>query len=183
MKYGIPISPLTINYILMCLKLMTFYSLGNSNSLASIDISNSYIGVNEYNMVIVGILTFLANWSGSIWWVLAGNLIKLEIIELRINKICSERRIQAIENYAVGNYHENNNISGGSRVIGVSIFVENNPTSSTSSTYSTTIFSLLYSNPKEDDDLVDMPILSQTTTTKFNKIDWWWNNMVDMWKC
>ncbi|RHZ52439.1 hypothetical protein Glove_461g70 [Diversispora epigaea] len=178
MKYGISISPLTINYILMCLKLMTFFSLGNSNSLASIDISNSYIGINEYNVIIVGMLTFLANWSGSIWWVLAGNLIKLEIIELRINKICLERRIQVIENYAVESYHKSNNISGGSSVSGISsgsninisngsssismnnafeeVFVENNSTSLIGSTYSTTIFSLLYSDPKEDDNLVDM---------------------------
>ncbi|CAG8491105.1 2409_t:CDS:10 [Acaulospora morrowiae] len=79
MKYGIQISPLTFNYILLCLKFMSFFSLGNSNSIASIDISNAYIGVDRYSVAIVGTLTFFANWAGSIWWVLAGNLIRCEI--------------------------------------------------------------------------------------------------------
>ncbi|CAG8654290.1 23476_t:CDS:2, partial [Gigaspora rosea] len=41
-------------------------------------------GVTKYNPSWVGILTFLANWAGPIWWVFAGNLLRFEIVERRV---------------------------------------------------------------------------------------------------
>ncbi|CAG8674729.1 1537_t:CDS:2, partial [Dentiscutata heterogama] len=82
--YGIEISPITFNFILICLKFVSFFAFGNSNSLATTDISNSYIGVTKYNPLWVGMLTFLANWAGPIWWVFAGNLLRFEIVERRV---------------------------------------------------------------------------------------------------
>lgn len=45
---------------------------GHSNSIASVDLSNAYIGVKEYDTVLIGALTFCSNWSASIWWSIAG---------------------------------------------------------------------------------------------------------------
>ncbi|CAG8638258.1 35525_t:CDS:2, partial [Racocetra persica] len=83
-SYGIEISPITLNFILICLKFVSFFAFGNSNSLATTDISNSYIGITVYDPLWVGTLTFLANWTGPIWWVFAGNLLRFEIVERRV---------------------------------------------------------------------------------------------------
>lgn len=53
------------------LQYTSFFALGGSNSIASVDLSNAYNGVGSYNVVVVGILTFLSNWAGPIWWVSA----------------------------------------------------------------------------------------------------------------
>ncbi|KAH8733139.1 alkaline-phosphatase-like protein, partial [Phaeosphaeriaceae sp. PMI808] len=52
-----------------------FFALGNSNSISSIDLSNSYNGISGYNVVAVGLLVFLSNWAGPIYWSLAGVLL------------------------------------------------------------------------------------------------------------
>lgn len=53
---------------LLIFKQMAFFAMGNSNSLASIDLSNAYNGVSSYNIPIVGALTFLSNWAGPLYW-------------------------------------------------------------------------------------------------------------------
>ncbi|KAG0026490.1 major facilitator super transporter protein [Podila clonocystis] len=49
----------------------SFFLLGNSNSIASIDISNAYVGIQAYDIFLTGVLTFVSNWAGPIWWTLA----------------------------------------------------------------------------------------------------------------
>ena len=49
----------------------SFFALGGSNSIASVDLSNAYNGVSSYNVIMVGLLTFVSNWAGPIWWVSA----------------------------------------------------------------------------------------------------------------
>ncbi|KAK3062454.1 hypothetical protein LTS18_004029, partial [Coniosporium uncinatum] len=49
-----------------------FFALGNSNAISSIDLSNAYNGVSSYNAVAVGILVFVGNWAGPLWWSFAG---------------------------------------------------------------------------------------------------------------
>lgn len=51
--------------------LSSFFLLGNSNSIASIDISNAYVGIQAYDIFLTGVLTFVSNWAGPIWWSLA----------------------------------------------------------------------------------------------------------------
>ncbi|ODH13654.1 hypothetical protein ACO22_07044 [Paracoccidioides brasiliensis] len=55
----------------LILQYASFFALGGSNSIASIDLSNAYNGISDYNVFLVGILTFVSNWSGPIWWVFA----------------------------------------------------------------------------------------------------------------
>jgi ethanolaminephosphotransferase len=45
-----------------------FFCFGGSNSISSIDLSNAYNGITEYNVAKVGVLLFSANWTGAIWW-------------------------------------------------------------------------------------------------------------------
>ncbi|KAF9935119.1 major facilitator super transporter protein [Linnemannia zychae] len=51
--------------------LSSFFLLGNSNSIASIDISNAYVGIQSYDIFLTGVLTFVSNWAGPLWWCMA----------------------------------------------------------------------------------------------------------------
>ncbi|GJJ70235.1 ethanolamine phosphate transferase 2 subunit G [Entomortierella parvispora] len=57
--------------------LTSFFVLGNSNSIASIDISNAYVGIQAYDIGLTGLLTFLSNWAAPIWWTIAGTAVIL----------------------------------------------------------------------------------------------------------
>jgi ethanolaminephosphotransferase len=54
---------------------VSFFCMGGSNSISSIDLSNAYNGVADYNIVAVGVLLFASNWTGPIWWCSAANLL------------------------------------------------------------------------------------------------------------
>ena len=56
----------------------SFFAFGGSNAISSIDLSNAYNGVSGYSVVAVGILTFIGNWAGPIWWVSATIILLLE---------------------------------------------------------------------------------------------------------
>ena len=59
------------NYFAMLtlvLQNMSFFQFGSTNSLASVDLTNSFNGLTEYNVILSGILTFIANWSSPIFW-------------------------------------------------------------------------------------------------------------------
>jgi ethanolaminephosphotransferase len=45
-----------------------FFCMGGSNSISSIDLSNAYNGVADYNIGAVGVLLFASNWTAAIWW-------------------------------------------------------------------------------------------------------------------
>ena len=47
---------------------VAFFAYGGSNAISSVDLSNAYNGVSGYNVMAVGILTFVSNWAGPIWW-------------------------------------------------------------------------------------------------------------------
>lgn len=66
-----------ITIISLLSQYLSFFAFGGSNSIASIDLSNAYNGISGYNVVAVGILTFVSNWAGSIWWTSAANLLLL----------------------------------------------------------------------------------------------------------
>ncbi|KAK2767899.1 major facilitator super transporter protein [Onygenales sp. PD_12] len=53
----------------LILQYATFFALGGSNSIASVDLSSAYNGISGYNVFLVGMLTFIGNWAGPIWWV------------------------------------------------------------------------------------------------------------------
>lgn len=55
----------------LCIQNLSFFSVGNTNLLATVDLSNAYNGVSEYNIVIVTLLTFVSNFSGVLFWLLS----------------------------------------------------------------------------------------------------------------
>ncbi|KAI9672432.1 MAG: major facilitator super transporter protein [Trizodia sp. TS-e1964] len=59
----------------------SFFALGGSNAISSIDLSNAYNGIAGYNAPAVGLLTFVSNWAGPIWWASATNLLLLRLQE------------------------------------------------------------------------------------------------------
>lgn len=68
----------SLSLTLLILTHTSFYNLGGSNSIASVDIGNSYVGVEAFTAA-VGLLTFLANWSGPLWWSVTGSVIFVEL--------------------------------------------------------------------------------------------------------
>ncbi|KAF9892200.1 major facilitator super transporter protein [Aspergillus nanangensis] len=65
---------LTISSLLF--QYMTFFAFGGSNSISSVDLSNAYNGIGSYSVVFVGILTYMSNWAGPIWWVSASHILR-----------------------------------------------------------------------------------------------------------
>jgi ethanolaminephosphotransferase len=64
----------TITSLLM--QYVSFFAFGGTNSISSVDLSSAYNGVSGYNIVAVGILTFMSNWTGPIFWA-SGTVIML----------------------------------------------------------------------------------------------------------
>ncbi|KAI9317081.1 alkaline-phosphatase-like protein [Dichotomocladium elegans] len=61
-----------------CMAHAAFFMTGHTNSIAAVDLSNAYIGISDYNAVIIGVLTFCSNWSTSIWWMIVGLILLLD---------------------------------------------------------------------------------------------------------
>jgi len=59
----------------LLLSYTTYFTLGGSNAISSIDLSNAYNGISGYNISAVGVLLFISNWAGSIWWTSGGILL------------------------------------------------------------------------------------------------------------
>ncbi len=69
------LSPAELSLTCLVLQYTSFFSLGGSNAISSIDLSNAYNGVAGYNVGAVGLLTFLSNWAGPVWWTSATALL------------------------------------------------------------------------------------------------------------
>ena len=52
-----------------------YFCMGGTNSISSLDLSNAYNGVADYNITAVGVLLFASNWQGPIWWCSAAVLL------------------------------------------------------------------------------------------------------------
>jgi ethanolamine phosphate transferase 2 subunit G len=63
------LSPSSLTATSMLLQYSSFFVLGGSNAISSVDLSNAYNGIAGYNVLAVGVLTFISNWAGPIWWV------------------------------------------------------------------------------------------------------------------
>jgi ethanolamine phosphate transferase 2 subunit G len=62
----------------LLLQQSSFFALGGTNAISSVDLSNAYNGVSGYNVLLVGILTFVSNWAGPIWWASGTALLLIE---------------------------------------------------------------------------------------------------------
>jgi ethanolamine phosphate transferase 2 subunit G len=73
------LSPIEITTTSLLLQHTSFFAFGNSNAISSIDLSSAYNGVSGYNVLAVGILTFVSNWTGPIFWTSATTLLLLQV--------------------------------------------------------------------------------------------------------
>ncbi|CDR44716.1 CYFA0S15e01882g1_1 [Cyberlindnera fabianii] len=69
-----------LTIVLLVLQNLTFFSMGQTNSLNTVDLSNAYNGVKSYDLVAVGVLTFLSNFAGPIYWACAALPIMFECL-------------------------------------------------------------------------------------------------------
>ncbi|VBB87056.1 Putative GPI ethanolamine phosphate transferase [Podospora comata] len=61
----------------LLLQYASFFAQGGSNAISSIDLSSAYNGIATYNATFVGILTFLSNWAGPVYWAVATVILLL----------------------------------------------------------------------------------------------------------
>ncbi|KZF21265.1 alkaline phosphatase-like protein [Xylona heveae TC161] len=72
---SLELSPFEITITSLLFQYVSFFAFGGTNAISSVDLSNAYNGVSGYNIVGVGVLTFVSNWTGPIWWMSAGILL------------------------------------------------------------------------------------------------------------
>lgn len=76
-RHGLSESSLSIWTLLLAHT--SFFALGGTNGISSIDLSNAYNGISSYNPIPVGILLFVSNWAGPIYWSVVGTVTSLGI--------------------------------------------------------------------------------------------------------
>lgn len=77
------LDPIEVTISSLLLQFTSFFAMGGSNAFTGIDLSSAYNGISNFNVIAVGVLTFVSNWSGPIWWVSASNLLLLSSEESR----------------------------------------------------------------------------------------------------
>lgn len=67
---------------------LSFFSMGGTNLLATVDLSNAYNGVTSYQIEKVSLLTFVSNFSGPIFWSLSALqlLFETQLVNFDIHK-------------------------------------------------------------------------------------------------
>lgn len=60
-----------ITLFVLSLQNISFFSVGNTNLLATVDLSNAYNGILSYNIALVGGLTFVSNFAVVVYWSLS----------------------------------------------------------------------------------------------------------------
>lgn len=72
------LEPAQITMSSLLLQFSSFFAMGGSNAISGVDLSNAYNGVSGFNILAVGVLTFLSNWAAPVWWTSATNLLLLQ---------------------------------------------------------------------------------------------------------
>lgn len=65
---GRALGQLEVVITMLLLQHSSFFALGGTNAISSVDLSNAYNGISDYNILAVGVLTFVSNWAGPVWW-------------------------------------------------------------------------------------------------------------------
>ncbi|KAK4193632.1 GPI ethanolamine phosphate transferase 2 [Podospora australis] len=71
------LSPVELTTSSLLLQHASFFAAGGSNAISSVDLSSAYNGVSEYSAPLVGVLTFISNWAGPLWWTVATTVLLL----------------------------------------------------------------------------------------------------------
>jgi len=68
-----PPSPLvTTTLSVLLLTHAAYFANGGTNAISSLDLSLAYNGIASFNALLVGLLLFVGNWAGSIYFAIAG---------------------------------------------------------------------------------------------------------------
>ena len=62
------LTPVDLTTSSVLLQYASFFALGGSNAISSVDLSSAYNGVSGFNFIAVGVLTFVGNWAGPMFW-------------------------------------------------------------------------------------------------------------------
>jgi ethanolaminephosphotransferase len=65
-------SPASHTLTTLLLAHVSYFALDGTNAISSLDLSLAYNGIASYNAQMVGLLLFLGNWAGPIWFSIAG---------------------------------------------------------------------------------------------------------------
>lgn len=68
---SIPLSVADLSLTTILLSHLSFFAMGGTNAISSIDLSSAYNGISDFSPVPVGLLTFVSNWAGAIYWTFA----------------------------------------------------------------------------------------------------------------
>lgn len=71
-----------VTCFVLCMQNLSFFSVGNTNLLATVDLSNAYNGIGEYDIFLVALMTFVSNYSVVIFWSLSGIELLHDSIQL-----------------------------------------------------------------------------------------------------
>ncbi|KAI1344282.1 GPI ethanolamine phosphate transferase [Xylariaceae sp. FL0016] len=72
------LDPVEVTTSSLLLQFASYFAMGGTNAISGIDLSSAYNGVSGFNIVAIGILTFISNWAAPIWWTSASNLLLLK---------------------------------------------------------------------------------------------------------
>ncbi|ODV80933.1 major facilitator superfamily protein [Suhomyces tanzawaensis NRRL Y-17324] len=75
-----------VSTFIICLQNLSFFLMGNTNLLATVDLSNAYNGVKSYDVFLVGVMTFVSNFAAPIYWSLSSIQILFEPYEILFSK-------------------------------------------------------------------------------------------------
>ncbi|KAJ5570357.1 GPI ethanolamine phosphate transferase 2 [Penicillium hispanicum] len=75
---AIDLSEIEVTVTTLIMQYTTFFAFGGSNAISSVDLSSAYNGVGSYSVILVGVLTFVSNWTGPIWWLSMSHLLRLQ---------------------------------------------------------------------------------------------------------
>lgn len=71
------LSLVQVTTLSLLLQYTSYFALGGTNSISSIDLSLAYNGISGYNAILVGILLFISNWAGPIFWASSTTMLLL----------------------------------------------------------------------------------------------------------
>ncbi|KKA27122.1 hypothetical protein TD95_000367 [Thielaviopsis punctulata] len=75
MLRDVSLSVSEISLVTLMLQYTSFFAFGGTNAISSIDISSGYNGVTDFNIAAVGLLTFVSNLAGPIFWASASAIL------------------------------------------------------------------------------------------------------------
>ncbi len=75
---SIALTPAELATATLLLQYTSFFAFGGTNAISSVDLSSAYNGISGFSAAAVGMLIFVSNWAGSIYWMVASVLLMLK---------------------------------------------------------------------------------------------------------